>query len=566
MDTRQVVARFETERQALALMEHPYIARVLDGGVTGSGRPYFVMELVQGIPITQYCDEHQLTPRERLNLFLPVCQAIQHAHQKGIIHRDIKPSNVLVSLQDGQPVPKIIDFGVAKALGSADGGLLERSLATGLGRIIGTLEYMSPEQAEFHTADVDTRADIYSLGVLLYELLTGTTPLTKDRLKQAAVTELLRVIREEEPPRPSTRLTDSKDMLASVSAQRNLEPARLTRTIRGELDWIVMKCLEKDRNRRYATANGLLRDIERYLNEEPVEAGPPSAGYKLRKLLRRNRGPVAAATLVLLALLVGIAGTTTEMIRAERERHRASAASDQAQRSLTEARRNLDLAVAAVDQFCTKVSEDPRLKEHDLRPLRQKLLKSAVEFHQELLSRRNQSDVARIDLARSHARLAQLTAEIEASDQATIHYERAVALYDEVLNSQPADVATQCELAQTLASLADLQTVMGRSDEAEQSLRRGLDILKSILSSQPQLSVVREQLARSLASQGYVRSLTGRPSEAQSSWREAIAEWERLAQESPDNCAVRSGTRASPLETGRCDPGAGDCKLAGGES
>ena len=537
MDTRQVVARFETERQALALMEHPNIARVLDGGVTGSGRPYFVMELVPGIPITEYCDERQLTPRERLALFIPVCQAVQHAHQKGIIHRDLKPSNVLVAEQDGIPVPKVIDFGVAKALGQP---LSEQTLATGLGRIIGTLEYMSPEQAEFHATDVDTRADIYSLGVLLYELLTGTTPLTKDRLRQAAVTELLRVIREEEPPRPSTRLTDSKDMLASVSAQRKLEPARLTKAIRGELDWIVMKCLEKDRNRRYATANGLVRDIERYLNEEPVEAGPPSAGYKLRKLLRRNRGPVAAATLVLMALVAGIAGTTTEMIRAERERHRASAASDQARRNLTEARRNLDLAVAAVDQFCTKVSEDPRLKEHDLRPLRQNLLKSAVEFHQELLSRRHQSEIARIDLARSQARLAQLTNEIDASDQAIIHYQRAVQLYGEVLNSQPADMATQCELARNLVSMAELYTVIGRSDEAEQSLRRGLDILKSILSSKPQLSAVREQLARALAAQGYTRSLTGRPSEAQTSWREAIVEWERLAQESPDNARYAS--------------------------
>ena len=291
MDTRQVVARFETERQALALMEHPHIARVLDGGVTGTGRPYFVMELVHGIPITQYCDEHQLTPRERLALFVPVCQAVQHAHQKGIIHRDLKPSNVLVAEQDGVPVPKVIDFGVAKALGQP---LSERSLATGLGRIIGTLEYMSPEQAEFQATDVDTRADIYSLGVLLYELLTGTTPLTKDRLKQVAVSELLRVIREEEPPRPSTRLTDSKDMLASVSAQRKLEPARLTRTIRGELDWIVMKCLEKDRNRRYATANGLASDVQRYLHDEPVEAGPPSADYQLRKFLRRNLGPCSS--------------------------------------------------------------------------------------------------------------------------------------------------------------------------------------------------------------------------------------------------------------------------------
>ncbi len=370
MDTRQVVARFETERQALALMEHPHIARVLDGGVTSTGRPYFVMELVPGIPITQYCDEHQLTPRERLALFVPVCQAVQHAHQKGIIHRDLKPSNVLVAEQDGIPVPKVIDFGVAKALGSAEGGQLERSLATGLGRIIGTLEYMSPEQAEFHSSDVDTRADIYSLGVLLYELLTGTTPLTKDRLKQAAVTELLRVIREEEPPRPSTRLADSKDMLASVSAQRNLEPARLTRTIRGELDWIVMKCLEKDRNRRYATANALASDIQRYLHDEPVEASPPSAYYQLRKFLRRNRGPALVAGLLLLMLLGGTTGTTIGMIRAEQQRQRAEDAANAERQAKVDAEQRLT-QLRNVNEILASIFRnlDPMTEEKENKPL-----------------------------------------------------------------------------------------------------------------------------------------------------------------------------------------------------
>jgi eukaryotic-like serine/threonine-protein kinase len=299
MDTRQVIARFEGERQALALMEHPHIARILDGGVTPSGKPYFVMELVLGVPITEYCDKQRLTPRERLAMFIPICRAIQHAHQKGIIHRDLKPSNILIADQDGVSVPKVIDFGVAKALGEP---ISETVATTGLGRIIGTLEYMSPEQAEFRATDIDTRADIYSLGVMLYELLTGTTPVIKERLHSAAVTELLRVIREEDPPCPSSRLTDSKDMIASVSAQRKLEPAGLTKAIRGELDWIVMKCLEKDRNRRYETANGLVRDIERYLNDEPVEAGPPSAIYKLRKFAKKHRR------------LLGVAGAFTAFL------------------------------------------------------------------------------------------------------------------------------------------------------------------------------------------------------------------------------------------------------------
>ena len=315
MDTRQVVARFEAERQALALMDHPHIARVLDGGETGSGRPFFVMELVKGVAINRYCDEHQLTPRERLALFVPICQAVQHAHQKGIIHRDLKPSNILVANYDGRPSPKVIDFGVAKALGQQ---LTERTLVTGFHSVVGTLEYMSPEQAEFNAADIDTRADIYSLGVLLYELLTGTTPLTKERLTRAALTEALRIIREEDPPRPSTRLSESKDTLASVSAQRRLEPAQLSKELRGELDWIVMKAVSKDRSRRYETANGLVRDIERYLNDEPVEARPPSKSYQWSKFLRRHKGAVLALTAVMLALVAGIVGTSWGMVQARR--------------------------------------------------------------------------------------------------------------------------------------------------------------------------------------------------------------------------------------------------------
>jgi serine/threonine protein kinase len=289
MDTRQVVARFEAERQALALMDHPNIARVLDGGETASGRPYFVMELVEGVPITDFCDRNHLAVRQRLEIFVGVCQAVQHAHQKGIIHRDLKPSNVLVATCDDRPVPKVIDFGVAKATGEK---LSERTFSTQCGQLVGTLEYMSPEQASLHAADVDTRTDIYSLGVILYELLTGTTPFEKERMHQAAFDEGLRIIREEEPPRPSTRLSHlgrahaigaagagpgPESGLAAIAAHRRTDPDRLRRLIKGDVDWIVMKALEKDRNRRYETVSGLRMDLQRHLADEPVLAGPPSA-------------------------------------------------------------------------------------------------------------------------------------------------------------------------------------------------------------------------------------------------------------------------------------------------
>ena len=317
MDSRQVIARFEAERQALAMMDHVNIARVLDAGATESGRPYFVMELVHGVPITQYCDDNHLTPRERLELFVPVCQAIQHAHQKGIIHRDIKPSNVMITLYDGKPVPKVIDFGVAKA---TEQRLTERTLFTQYGTMVGTLEYMSPEQAEMSALGVDTRSDIYSLGVLLYELLTGSTPLSHKRVREAAYAEVLRMIKEEEPPRPSTRLSESGEALASISAHRHMEPAKLTKLMRGELDWIVMKTLEKDRNRRYETANAFAADVQRYLNDEPVQACPPSAGYRFRKFARRNKVALAIAMTVALAVLVAV-GSIGWVVRDRSARH-----------------------------------------------------------------------------------------------------------------------------------------------------------------------------------------------------------------------------------------------------
>jgi eukaryotic-like serine/threonine-protein kinase len=315
MDSKAVLQRFEQERQALALMDHPNIARVLDGGLTPTGQPFFAMELVNGLPLTRFCDEAKLTPRQRLELFVPICQAVQHAHQMGIVHRDLKPANILVTRIDGRPVPKVIDFGVAKA---TSGKLTDESLSTQFGAVVGTLEYMSPEQAVFSGEDIDTRADIYSLGVILYELLTGLRPIEAKRLKKAALTEMIRIIREEEPSKPSTRLS-TDEARPSLAALRQTEPRKLMALLRGELDWVVMKCLDKQRDGRYETANGLARDLQRYLADEPVEARPPSAGYRFKKFVRRNKGQVIAACLVLLTLVGGIVGTTLGLFEARRQ-------------------------------------------------------------------------------------------------------------------------------------------------------------------------------------------------------------------------------------------------------
>jgi serine/threonine protein kinase len=371
MDSRQVIARFEAERQALALMDHPNIAKVLDAGTSSSGRPYFVMDMVRGVSITRYCDEHHLTPQQRLELFVPVCQAVQHAHQKGVIHRDLKPSNVLVAPCDGKPVPKVIDFGVAKAAGQS---LTDKTLVTGLGAIVGTLEYMSPEQAGLNQLDIDTRSDIYSLGVLLYELLTGSTPLDRRRLKTAGMLEALRLIREQEPARPSTKLSTAEG-LPTLAASRGMEPTRLVKLLRGELDWIVMKALEKDRARRYETANGLAMDVQRYLADEPVLACPPSAGYRLGKFVRRNKTGLAVAGLVLvfLVLLGSVAGWALRDRKAReddlvRETARKLALTEQG------IRQSLDLAGKARAELHAELRQPGGLRELLEHPSRWELL------------------------------------------------------------------------------------------------------------------------------------------------------------------------------------------------
>jgi serine/threonine protein kinase/WD40 repeat protein len=348
MDTKQVIARFEAERQALALMDHPNIAKVLDGGATETGRPYFVMELVRGTKITDYCDANNLSTAERLKLFVQVCQAIQHAHQKGIIHRDIKPSNILVTVNDGVPVPKVIDFGIAKATA---GPLTDKTLFTAFEQFIGTPAYMSPEQAEMTSLDIDTRSDIYSVGVLLYELLTSKTPFDARELLAAGLEAIRRTIREVEPPRPSTRLsTMVVGELTTTAEHRQTDPPRLIHLVRGDLDWIVMKCLEKDRTRRYETANGLARDIERHLTNEPVVARPPSQLYRLQKLVRRHKMTVVAASAIIAAIIAGAAISTWQALRAtkaQREQQRLRETADLARQKESGLRQNAERARAA---------------------------------------------------------------------------------------------------------------------------------------------------------------------------------------------------------------------------
>ncbi len=490
MDSRSVLARFEAERQALALMDHPNIAKVLDGGLNESGRPYFVMEYVKGVPITEYCDATRLSVEERLNLFVQVCSALQHAHQKGIIHRDLKPSNILVAPFDDKPVPKVIDFGLAKAMHQA---LTEKTLYTAHEMVLGTPLYMSPEQAQLNNLDVDTRADIYSLGVLLYELLTGTTPIERKRFKEGAWDEIRRMIREEEPPATSTRLS-STDTLPSLATFRHTEPAKLKKLVRGELDWIVMKALEKDRTRRYETASGLARDIQRYLDDEVVEARPPSMGYRIGKLVRRHKGQVIAACLVLVALLAGIAGTTWGLFReahAKTQLAESLIREQEANADLSAAngkvKARYDLVVDAIKTFHTGVSEDFLLKEDKFKALRDRLLKSASDFYGKLSAPSGRGDRSRLAAGTGAIELRARRADRQGRPQggrAAAH--RAVLAARQALAAEPgADTEMTVDVGRSLTAVASLLDATGKTDEALVAYRRSESLLASLAGSEP---------------------------------------------------------------------------------
>jgi serine/threonine protein kinase/tetratricopeptide (TPR) repeat protein len=580
MDTRQVIARFEAERQALALMDHPNIARVFDGGTTGEpggispGRPYFIMELVKGIPITDYCDQTQLTPRERLELFLPVCQAVQHAHQKGIIHRDLKPSNVLVTLHDGTPVPKIIDFGIAKALGQQ---LTDKTLYTGFAQLVGTPLYMSPEQAALSGLDVDTRSDIYSLGVLLYELLTGTTPFDKERLHQAGYDELRRIIREEEPPKPSTRISTLGQAATPLSTQRKSDPKRLSQLFRGELDWIVMKCLEKDRNRRYETANGLARDIERYLRDEPVQACPPSAWYRLRKFGRRNKAALITAALLAGILVLGTLVSTWQAFRAtqaeglantrleaeteakaaanasaleaqkqgelaEQNANAVKGALGQAKANLERADQNLALALEALDDVYMKDVEDRILRDRQMTQAERESLEKGLKFYEQFAQQNSgHAELERVT-AKAYRRAGYLRMELGDWKQAEAQFTTAIPVFEKLADQSGKTADLRQELARCLDLLSQARINAGLNRKAEPSCRQAVAVWQKLVDDFAKEPSYRVGLATSLLRLGMVLAMLNGPGgleEAEKLMCRALGLYKTMAAEYPGNVGYR---------------------------
>lgn len=505
MDSREISARFETERQSLALMDHPNIAAVFDAGATSAGRPYFVMELVQGLPITTYCDQHQLSIEQRLELFIPVCQAVQHAHQKAILHRDLKPSNILVADRDGRAVPKVIDFGIAKALGGQPDGVgpLMEHLRTHSGLIIGTPQYMSPEQAG-SLPDVDTRSDIYTLGVILYELLTGRAPLQMDTDRAAGFEELLRKVREHTPPRPSQALL--QQVPASGSQARRADTTRLSRRLRGDLDWVVMKALEKDRNRRYESATALAQDIRRHLRQEPVSAAAPTWSYQASKFVRRHRTIVTAGTTVAAALVAATFISYSQAARAIQAGKDTQKALDQSRKSQAEAQANLARAREAVDQFLNKVTDDRRLSQANLQSLRQQLLETALPFYQQFVAQQSDDPAVRMEQAGAYLRLGTISFVIGDTAQAESSLRKAISGLAQLPEAErTAPKAKQIE-AKSLQVLGVVQQKLGRSDESDLSLRRAIQILEDLAARFPKEAVFASELTTSHANLGLLLS------------------------------------------------------------
>ncbi|MCA9192047.1 MAG: serine/threonine protein kinase [Planctomycetales bacterium] len=524
MDTSQVVKRFEIERQALALMEHPGIARVIDGGVTIAGRPYFVMELVKGIPITKFCDDNNLPIRERLSLFVDVCLAVQHAHQRGIIHRDLKPANILVSEFDGHPKIKVIDFGIAKILDQSVGSF---TLVTNPRAITGTLEYMSPEQTKLGEMDIDTRTDIYSLGVVLYEMLTGSTPLTSERLKAASLTEALQLICESDAPPPSARLRESIGVLEKISAHRRRDPSHLIKEVRGELDWITQKCLEKERGRRYATANSLSRDVNCYLGGDPVEACPPSRWYLLNKFSKRYWPALTAASAFLLLLIFSLTGLTLAYISVNRER-------EQKEQALEAEGMRRRQTRAALDAMSSQVIEGWLTKQTAILPEHKQFLEQALQYYTEFAADVAQDQESRASTAHALGRLGSIHNLLGQTTDAEQTWCISRDMYKALSVEFPETPEYQRGLAESLASLGAIYLQTGRYDESKAARDQNVEIRRKLVADYPDVAEYNFSFSVAIARQGLWMKNTGDHAGAEDAFQTAINLQRRLVADFPE--------------------------------